>query len=54
MKNNIFAMAAALAAMPLNPKMAAMIAMIKKAITQRNMFRFFKFQIILVKIIELI
>jgi len=36
MKNNTFAMDAALAAIPPNPNTAAMIAMIKKPADQRN------------------
>ena len=36
MKNNTFAMAVALAAMPPNPNIAAMMAMIKKVIDQRS------------------
>jgi hypothetical protein len=38
MKNKTFAIEAAPAAMPPNPKMAAMIAIIKNVIDQRNIF----------------
>ena len=42
MKNRIFAIPAAPAAIPPNPKTAAMIAMIKKVTVQRSMIRSFK------------
>lgn len=42
MKNRIFAIPAAPAAIPPNPNTAAIIAMIKKVTVQRSMIRSFK------------
>ena len=43
MKNRIFAIEAAPAAIPPNPKIAAIIAMIKKVTVQRNIVVSFNF-----------
>ena len=42
MKNNTLAIPAALAAIPPNPNIAAMIATTRKIIVQRNMINIFK------------